>query len=132
VLKSAQVPIASRLVIVLATAKYAVPLNPSIYLLRVSEIIFFLLQKASTRSPFFRTPGDKREEEACGEDIVNRRRRYPPTGLRHGVESRISINAATLLLAFTKANIRGEKKKLSADADDSSRLNRHLDSALFL
>ena len=54
-----------------------------VYLLRVSEIIFFLLQKASTRSPFFRPPGDKREEEARGEDIVSRRRQYPPAGLRH-------------------------------------------------
>lgn len=88
-----------------------------VYLLRVSEIIFFLLQKASTRPSFFRSPGDKREEEARGEDIVSRRRQHPPAGLRHRVESRISINAATLSLAFTKANIGGEKKP-SADVDE--------------
>lgn len=78
---------------------------------------------------FFCAPafiGGEREEEAFGEDIISRRRRYPQS-FRHGVESRISINAATLSFAFTKANIRGKNWTLMP-YDDSFHLYYHQDS----
>jgi len=80
----------------------------------ISWKTFFYSKERARASSFFLQilAGERRgQEKTHGEDIISRRRSDVFTTF--GVESRISINVATLSFAFTKANIQAIKSGAS-------------------